>query len=356
MYYRNENENYLIVDPGGEGYLYINTLYKDSPVEYNQNWGNHPFILSFKYTTGECRTRKFYKYGYFEARIKLPRFKGAHPAFWLFSGNHGEDKNALEVDIMETSVDNILDTRRYAFTNNFSEYNHKDPEIDNHQKGHLFGCENSESLSDDFHLYAVEWTYNELRYYFDNQLVYSKDIPEEYEQYECRIKLCMEVDHSNPPHPYVTEFNPMIIDYVKVYQKEDTISQRPIIDVDNGTVIKPDQWGVAKIKDADPTAEYFWEPDDNVEGNYYIDGNDWLHFKLKPGKRNAIIQLLGEKSVGPSILSRWKDQTVFTDRVPCYFELRAFTNVCNNENHIRAQFINSDYSQYGIESSFFSLY
>jgi len=55
------------------------------------------------YTSGMIRSRKTFRYGYFEARIKLPPGRGMFPAFWL---NSDYDENGKlswppEIDIME---------------------------------------------------------------------------------------------------------------------------------------------------------------------------------------------------------------------------------------------------------------
>ena len=42
-------------------------------------------IGSFKYTSSRLVSTKAFKYGIFEARIKLPKGAGSWPAFWLLS-------------------------------------------------------------------------------------------------------------------------------------------------------------------------------------------------------------------------------------------------------------------------------
>jgi beta-glucanase (GH16 family) len=58
------------------------------------------------YESGMIRSRQTFRYGYFEARIKLPSGRGLFPAFWLNS-DYGPD-NRLEwppeIDIMEYAV------------------------------------------------------------------------------------------------------------------------------------------------------------------------------------------------------------------------------------------------------------
>ena len=61
------------------------------------------------YTSGMIRSHKTFRYGYFEARIKLPAGRGVFPAFWL---NSDYDENGMtywppEIDIMEFAPNGV---------------------------------------------------------------------------------------------------------------------------------------------------------------------------------------------------------------------------------------------------------
>ncbi|WP_395020398.1 family 16 glycosylhydrolase [Dongia sp.] len=58
------------------------------------------------YESGMIRSRQTFRYGYFEARIKLPSGRGLFPAFWLNSdyGANGRLDWPPEIDIMEYAV------------------------------------------------------------------------------------------------------------------------------------------------------------------------------------------------------------------------------------------------------------
>ena len=49
-------------------------------------------------------TVESWKYGYFEARLKLPTGKGTWPAFWMMPKNYTAWPDDGEIDIMEEVV------------------------------------------------------------------------------------------------------------------------------------------------------------------------------------------------------------------------------------------------------------
>jgi beta-glucanase (GH16 family) len=69
---------------------------------------------SHAYSSGMIRAKTLVRYGYFEARVKMPHGIGAWPAFWLASEPGNGDPNALgwppEIDIFEF-VNNGTDDR-----------------------------------------------------------------------------------------------------------------------------------------------------------------------------------------------------------------------------------------------------
>ena len=65
-----------------------------------------------KYTSSRITTKnkKNFKYGKIEARIKMPKFKGVWPAFWMLGANQDSVgwPNCGEIDIMEAINDENL--------------------------------------------------------------------------------------------------------------------------------------------------------------------------------------------------------------------------------------------------------
>src|ERR1700730_11724427 len=152
-YYTNRAENARIED----GKLVI-TARREAYTE--------PDSKKFNYTSARLKTQGLFSqaYGRFEARIKLPAGQGMWPAFWLLGDNIGSVgwPKCGEIDVMENVG--------------------KEPGI-NH--GSLHGpsstsptsdltktiqLPNGKRLSDDFHLYAMEWEPNVVRFYLDANL------------------------------------------------------------------------------------------------------------------------------------------------------------------------------------------
>ena len=108
-----------------------------------------------------------FKYGYIEARIKLPKGKGTWPAWWMFPVDSSNWPDCGEIDIMEeVGVDpNLVSSSFHC-----KAYNHP-----NHtQKTHEMYCVGAE---EGFHIYAIEWTEDYMRTYVDGkeQLYFEND-------------------------------------------------------------------------------------------------------------------------------------------------------------------------------------
>ena len=108
-----------------------------------------------------ARPSEGWRYGYFEARIKLPKGKGTWPAFWMMPVNVDWSSNPWprcgEIDIMEEvgySPGNVSSSIHCAV------YNHQD----NTQKTHSVYVSTAE---DEYHIYGVEWTSEKLAFYID---------------------------------------------------------------------------------------------------------------------------------------------------------------------------------------------
>lgn len=102
-------------------------------------------------------------YGYFEARILLPKGKGTWPAFWMMPVNNNFSTNPWpgcgEIDIMEeVGVDaNIVSSSIHC-----EAYNH----TINTQKT---AARNIGTAESEYHVYACEWTPDYLRFYVDGE-------------------------------------------------------------------------------------------------------------------------------------------------------------------------------------------
>lgn len=129
--------------------------------------------VGYKYESGMIRSNFSQKNGYFEARIKVPKGRGTWPAFWL---NPQDLSWPPEIDILEFF--NIS-----ATGGDYSPYTswhfvhpadsqpaptYAAPDTVIGWTGTKAGYRPGYNFGDDFHLYAVEWTTSEVKFYIDN--------------------------------------------------------------------------------------------------------------------------------------------------------------------------------------------
>jgi beta-glucanase (GH16 family) len=166
-----------------------------------------------EYTSARLTSARSWRYGRFEVRAQLPRGQGIWPAIWLYSAiqPYGLWPANGEIDIMEMlghepSV--VYGTLHYG-----------DEEI-----------QASTTLlpSQEFHIFALEWEVNELRWYVDDVNYLSVDswytsgvnYPAPFDK-PFNIVLNLAIGGAWPGNPdEATSFPKMfLIDYVRVYQK-----------------------------------------------------------------------------------------------------------------------------------------
>ena len=176
-----------------------------------------------EWTSGSVTTafNKYFKYGRYEARIKLPNVTGSFPAFWAM-GNYylakyeedsqgdvtrtivrGTWSDCGEIDIMEqfgtsqvkSGVWNNNDTK--ATTYNYT--------VDTTQ----------------FHIYACEWTATEIKFFVDDILIGSQALNNStlaaYNNYPFYLILNLAVGSSGGTPAAGTNEMKMYVDWVRVY-------------------------------------------------------------------------------------------------------------------------------------------
>jgi len=118
------------------------------------------------YTAGGVISKLEFRYGYYEARMKMPRGKGWHTSFWMMRngpGKPGDERRYQEIDVIEH--DSIA-PKDYSV--NFHLYK---PQVS-------FGYKRVETpdLSADFHIYGAEFTPRVVRFFLDGSLVHTIDV------------------------------------------------------------------------------------------------------------------------------------------------------------------------------------
>ena len=174
------------------------------------------------YTSARLKTQgKFSQtYGRFEARIKIPYGQGLWPAFWML----GSDIDQIgwpscgEIDIMENIgrepaiVHGTIHGPGYSGAGGI---------------GTAFTLP-SGRFADDFHVFAVEWEPNVIRFYVDDNLYATRtpaDLPKNTQWVYNKpffLLLNVAVGGGWPGSPDATTVFPqvMTVDYLRVYQRQ----------------------------------------------------------------------------------------------------------------------------------------
>ncbi len=172
------------------------------------------------YTSARLKTqgKVSWLYGRMEARIKIPKTQGIWPAFWMLGTNITSVNwpNCGEIDIMEnigrepTQVHGTIHGPGYSGGGSI---------------GRAYPSPGNAAFGDDFHLYAIEWTTNQIKWFVDGVQFFGVNpasLPAgaawvfnkpEY------ILLNVAVGGNWPGNPDGTTVFPqrMVVDYVRVY-------------------------------------------------------------------------------------------------------------------------------------------
>jgi beta-glucanase (GH16 family) len=177
--------------------------------------------VSRNYTSARLKTLgKFSQtYGRFEARMKIPRGQGIWPAFWMLGNDIDQPgwPDCGEIDIMEnigkepSVVHGTIHGPGYSGAGGI---------------GSSFSLPGTPSFADDFHIFAVEWEPNLIRFYVDDHLYATRtpaDLPKGAKwvyDHPFFILLNVAVGGEWPGNPDATSIFPqtMLVDYVRVYE------------------------------------------------------------------------------------------------------------------------------------------
>lgn len=168
-------------------------------------------------------TRIGWKQGRFEARLKMPEGKGFWPAFWLMPIRDIGWPKGGEIDIMEYRGNEPYTTSgAIHFWRGGCE-------------GQTMECRKflvdeftteENKLSQEFHTYTLEWTDEELIWYFEDeryQRIRFEDVKTEFNPFSTPfyVILNLAIGGDFLPNPdESTEFpQAFVVDYVRIYQK-----------------------------------------------------------------------------------------------------------------------------------------
>jgi beta-glucanase (GH16 family) len=224
--------------------------YTSRPINAHQQDGNlvitaqkeditGPDGIPRHYTSARINTQHHFaqKYGRFEARIKLPTGKGIWPAFWLLGDDHETSPwpSCGEIDILETigAPDTMYSTIHgpgYSGSKGLST---------------KYVLPAGEAVNNAFHLYAVEWTPNDLKFFLDDHLIVERtpaDLPPDtkwvYDHpFYILLNLAVGGNWPGSPDDSTTFPQQMLVDYVRVYSRNPEAATNPgalFIDSDVG--------------------------------------------------------------------------------------------------------------------------
>lgn len=207
-YYTDRVEN---VAHDGEGNLVI-TATPEGVEDLNCHYGPCEYTSARILTQGKVE----FTYGRVEARIRVPYGNGIWPAFWMLGANFGQVgwPGSGEIDIMEiigrepTMLYNTVHGVGYSGASGI---------------GH--GTDYGSPLSDDYHVFAIDWDPDAIRWYLDGELVNTL-VPSDTNgrrwafDHDFFIILNVAVGGNWPGLPDETTTFPqhMLIDYVRVYE------------------------------------------------------------------------------------------------------------------------------------------
>lgn len=196
----------------------------------------------YRYESACIRSRRDYKedlftyrYGYVEARCRLPRHVRSDywVGFWLLAGNvlKGADddtRNGSEIDILETfDLWNLGATKHTVHWGGYG------------KRHNAYGVSSGpklETLNDDYHTFGLYWDEERYIFYVDGQEVWDTDFVGFGSEKDgkrkslgtCRepayIKMSVEAapwcGPSNLWEPEMPESDDLLVDYIRVYQKK----------------------------------------------------------------------------------------------------------------------------------------
>jgi len=219
------------------------------------------------------------QYGYFELRAKVAKGSGLNSAWWMIGFENEREQNA-EIDIFEMLGKDmrLLNTTLHSLRDSKLKYAH-------------IPYRTEMDLSEDFHVYGLEWDETGMKFYLDHELYWQIDQSPDYPM----VTLLQindgdggwigELDRSVP---YPKEF---LIDYLRVYKREgmpmDCVMTRNVAEDGNlaraaisgaGNDIT---WGdlyqaqshVCYINDGDPNTALISKPGEPLPHVLYL---DWM--------------------------------------------------------------------------------
>ena len=175
------------------------------------------------YTSARLKTQGLFSlaYGRFEARMKIPYGQGLWPAFWMLGDNIRDVgwPTCGEIDIMEnigrepSTIHGTIHGPGYSGGSGI---------------GASYTLAAGQNFADGFHVFAVEWEPAVIRFYVDDVLyrtTTAADLPAGRtwvfdHPFFLIVNVAVGGDWPGSPDPSTVFPQTMLVDYVRVYQRE----------------------------------------------------------------------------------------------------------------------------------------
>jgi beta-glucanase (GH16 family) len=188
---------------------------------------------SMEYTSGRLDTRNKFApvYGRFEIRGRLPVGKGLWPAYWLYPQHRDWQMEYIMSEAVANGKESMIPEERPWYSEiDIMEFLGHEPNVlygtlhyytfDGQKKTSSGTWKGSVNYADDFHVYALEWEPDSIRWYIDDQLLHETTSGIPHTPHYLIINTA--VGGGWPGNPDSTTIFPQFhdIDYVKVYQRK----------------------------------------------------------------------------------------------------------------------------------------
>lgn len=254
--------------PNGELQYYTNNRVENGRVE------NGVLVIEARqeqyqgkqYTSARLLSHEGFTYGRMEIRAKLTSGIGLWPAIWMFPKNeiYGYWPLSGEIDIMENwswDANGIYGT---VHTEDYNHINHTEKQ----------GRIEFPDLDDAFHVYAIEWYEDQIRWFVDDTLfftLYNEGTTSSYPfNHPFHFILNVAVEGNSPGNEGTWTKRTMEVDYVRVFSGPLQGPALPVHDLP-GTLEAEDYFDARGVRNENNTTGK------NVG---YIDPNDWMDYKV----------------------------------------------------------------------------
>jgi beta-glucanase (GH16 family) len=177
--------------------------------------------------TGAVETKGLFEnaYGYYETNIKFPVVRGTWGAFWMYGDSVGgtdyEGVDGTEIDIIESIGNDKGESSSNLHWNGYGDA-HKAVGSGNYTKKDY--ASPTGIYDGEFHMFAIDWSPTEYIFYIDGKEMWRVDSGIKFDNVGiCRnplhVILSVEGAEWATALPKDFEYDEMVVDYVKVYDR-----------------------------------------------------------------------------------------------------------------------------------------